>query len=300
MQTEPAKSVDFYAEKPLPVEEWERGGSGLLDPQGSLQLLFQYVVLSLQGSAGLFRELASNRIALLHGPPGTGKTTAGRAVASRCARYLGRSSRATCLFMELHVEGIFSRWLGETPQRMAEFFGRVHECLRDGARVIVFLDDAESILANRGLSLNGSNPIDILTSGNVLLRELDSLRSAKGVAVLATTNFAGAIDPAVLGRVDLAVNFSLPDLEACRDILWNVACNLSEHVAGFDLPPATIEEVAQRCVEAGLSGREIRKLFLVAVARANGSMSYDRALLDAVERVSSFKANGNTNSRKAQ
>lgn len=177
---------------------------------------------------------------LLEGPPGTGKTSLARAA----ARYFG------CTFAAVSLPDLLSRWVGESEQRLHQYF----EWARRNAPAMLFFDEIDAIGMKRdGAHMN--RPPDILL--RVLLEELDGFRGREGVFVLAATNRADTLDPALLrpGRFDRRVRLGLPGLEARRKLfeiyLAGRPCSpdldLAELArAAEDMSPAEIKELCDR------------------------------------------------------
>ena len=132
---------------------------------------------------------------LLHGPPGTGKTT--------IAKIIANHSRAN--FIAINGPEIFSKWFGESEQKIRQIFQKAREC----RPTIIFFDEIDAITAQRGGGQSGiADPIV-----NQLLTEIDGIVSSGGVYVIAATNRRELIDPAFLrpGRFDYHLFIPLPD-----------------------------------------------------------------------------------------
>lgn len=120
----------------------------------------------------------------------------------------------------MHISGpkILNMWLGETERMVREIFETARSKAREGKLVVVFMDEAESILRTRssGRWLNISN-----TVVPQFCAEMDGLVSLENVVLILTSNRPDYIDPAVLRpeRIDRKVKVRRPDRESSRDIL---------------------------------------------------------------------------------
>jgi len=141
---------------------------------------------------------------LLYGPPGTGKTLLAKAVASE--------SEAN--FISVKGPEFLSKWVGESEKAVRETFRKA----RQAAPCVIFLDEIDSIAPVRGGS-HDSNVTERVVSQ--LLTEMDGLETLHSVTIIAATNRADMIDPALLrpGRFDRLVYVPVPDLEARVEIL---------------------------------------------------------------------------------
>jgi proteasome-associated ATPase len=156
---------------------------------------------------------------LLYGPPGCGKTLIGKAVAYNLAReYSARIGREVREYF-MHISGpkILNMWLGETERMVREIFEVARTRAKEGRLVVVFMDEAESILRTRssGRWLNISN-----TVVPQFCAEMDGLVELENVVLILTSNRPDYIDPAILRpeRIDRKVKVGRPTREACLDI----------------------------------------------------------------------------------
>lgn len=157
---------------------------------------------------------------LLYGPPGCGKTLIGKATAYNLARdYSERVGREVREYF-MHISGpkILNMWLGETERMVREIFETARARAKEGRLVVIFMDEAESILRTRssGKWLNISN-----TVVPQFCAEMDGLVSLENVVLILTSNRPDYIDPAVLRpeRIDRKVKVRRPDKESSRAIL---------------------------------------------------------------------------------
>ena len=140
---------------------------------------------------------------LLVGPPGTGKTLLAKAVAGEAGVGFSVSD-----FVELYV--------GVGASRVRDLF----EQAKKNAPAIVFIDEIDAVGRQRGTGLGGGHDEREQTL-NQLLVEMDGFTANEGVVVLAATNRADVLDPALLrpGRFDRQVYVGLPDIRGRKEIL---------------------------------------------------------------------------------
>ncbi len=141
---------------------------------------------------------------LLHGASGTGKTLLAKAVATE--------SEAN--FVSVRGPELLSKWVGESERGIREIFRRA----RQSSPCVVFFDEIDSIAPIRGGGAETQVTERVVSQ---LLTELDGMQNMQGVVVLAATNRADMIDPALLrpGRFDKIIQIPLPDKESRQRIL---------------------------------------------------------------------------------
>ena len=143
---------------------------------------------------------------LLVGPPGTGKTLLAKAVAGEAG--VGFLSISGSDFVELYV--------GVGASRVRDLFDQA----KKQAPAIVFIDEIDAVGRQRGTGLGGGHDEREQTL-NQLLVEMDGFAANEGVVVLAATNRADVLDPALLrpGRFDRQIYVGLPDIKGREEIL---------------------------------------------------------------------------------
>jgi cell division protease FtsH len=192
---------------------------------------------------------------LLVGPPGTGKTLLARAVAGEAGVPFFSTSGSE--FVEMFV--------GVGASRVRNLFDKAKEA----APAILFIDELDAVGRRRGAGLGNVNDEREQTL-NQLLVEMDGFDAHESVIVIAATNRADVLDPALLrpGRFDRQVFVDLPDIRGRVGILriHTRAIQLSEDVDLTVLAGITIgmsgAQLANLCNEAALiaAGKGLEKV----------------------------------------
>jgi transitional endoplasmic reticulum ATPase len=207
-------------------------------------------------------ELKPKRGVLLAGPPGTGKTTIGRALAHR-------------------LKGKFFLIDGTVVADACDFFATVSgifERAKRNAPSVIFIDDTDLIFENKSTGFY-----------RYLLTMLDGLESASSerICVMMTAMEAGSIPAAMLrsGRVELWLETRLPDLEARTSILRERLTRLAE-------PVRSVDTALLGAASRGLTGADLKAvvedgklLFAHDKARGRSLRAIDDYFLDAIETV---------------
>jgi len=143
---------------------------------------------------------------LFYGPPGTGKTYLARGIAGE----LGVP------FCEVSGSELQSRWINESPDRVASLFEEASKVAGMYGAAVVFLDEIDTVLGDRS---GGSSHEEDRKVVNEFLRHMESLDD---VVLLAATNRVDALDEAATrsGRIDMEMHVPMPGEEARRGILW--------------------------------------------------------------------------------
>jgi pachytene checkpoint protein 2 len=151
-----------------------------------------------------------NRMILMHGPPGTGKTTLCKALAQKV--FIRNSHLySSGVLLEINAHSLFSKWFSESGKLVMKLFDHIAEIAEDtDTLVVILIDEVESIAASRSQSSTRNEPGDAIRVVNSVLTSLDALRRRPNVLVLCTSNMVGGIDAAFLDRVDLRVFLGSP------------------------------------------------------------------------------------------
>ena len=216
-----------------------------------------------------FTEMGAKipRGVLLVGPPGTGKTLLARAVAGE----------ANVPFYSISGSEFVEMFVGVGAGRVRDMFKKAKE----NAPCIIFIDEIDAVGRQRGAGVGGGHDEREQTL-NQLLVEMDGFEGNEGVIILAATNRADVLDPALLrpGRFDRQIRVSNPDKRARSQILKVHARN--KHFA----PDVDFDNIAQRT--PGFSGAELANVLneaaLLAV-RSGHQMITLSDVDEAIDRV---------------
>jgi cell division protease FtsH len=143
---------------------------------------------------------------LLVGPPGTGKTLLSRAVAGE----------ANVPFFSISGSEFVEMFVGVGASRVRDLFAKA----KKNAPCIIFVDEIDAVGRRRGSGMGGGHDEREQTLNQILV-EMDGFEQGQNVIVLAATNRADVLDPALLrpGRFDRRVNIGLPDRKDREAIL---------------------------------------------------------------------------------
>lgn len=289
----------------LPCKAWEGLWDGLIYADNIKLKLLDYIhaTFVLSDADVDFNLVTWNRVVLLHGPPGTGKTSLCRALAQKLSiRLSHRYSQSRLL--EINSHSLFSRWFSESGKLVQRLFSNIMEMVEDeDCFVVVLIDEVESLTAARAGAMAGTEPSDGLRVVNALLTQLDKLRYQKNVLVMSTSNLAKAIDSAFVDRADIIQYVDLPPREAIYEILRSSLCEfIKKGILQDTIVPAldralyyfeeskanrssatdtmlpnsptdlasTLLALADKCRAQQLSGRALRRLPVLALARYIG------------------------------
>lgn len=169
-----------------------------------------------------------NRVILLHGPPGTGKTSMCKALAQKLTVRL--SHRYTSgMLIEVNAHSLFSRWFSESGKMVLKLFEGIRELAESDPDMLcsVVIDEVESLTASRTAAASGNEPSDAVRVVNALLTQLDQLKRFPNVLVLTTSNVTAAIDTAFTDRADLKVYVGNPSVCGRYEILRSAVAELA-------------------------------------------------------------------------
>ena len=204
---------------------------------------------------------------LLVGPPGTGKTLFAKAVAGE----------AGVPFFSVSGSDFVEMYVGVGAKRVRDLF----DLAKKNQPCIIFIDEIDAVGRRRGAGLGGGHDEREQTLNQILV-QMDGFESNEGVIVMAATNRADILDPALLrpGRFDRQINVNLPDVKGREQILKVHARNKPM------APDVNFKTVAR--ITAGFSGAELANLLneaAILAARAGKKLIGNLELYDGINKV---------------
>ena len=210
--------------------------AGLDEEKGELQELVDFL-----RDSHKYVELGARipKGVLLVGPPGTGKTLLAKAVAGE----------AGVPFFSISGSDFVEMFVGVGASRVRDLFDQA----KNNAPCIVYIDEIDAVGRRRGAGLGGGHDEREQTL-NQLLVEMDGFGINEGVIVMAATNRADILDPAILrpGRFDRQVYVGRPDVRGREAIL-------KVHAKGKPFADDVSFEVVAKTT-AGFTGADLENL----------------------------------------
>ena len=204
---------------------------------------------------------------LLVGPPGTGKTLFAKAVAGE----------AGVPFFSVSGSDFVEMYVGVGASRVRDLF----DVAKKNQPCIIFIDEIDAVGRRRGAGLGGGHDEREQTLNQILV-QMDGFETNEGIIVMAATNRADILDPALLrpGRFDRQINVNLPDVKGREQILKVHARNKPME------PDVNFRTVAR--ITAGFSGAELANLLneaAILAARKGKKLIGNLELYDGINKV---------------
>lgn len=223
---------------------------------------------------------------ILIGPPGTGKTLLAKAVAGE----------AKVPFFSISGSAFVEMFVGVGASRVRDLF----KTAKERTPCIVFIDEIDAIGRSRGKGayMSGSND-ERESTLNQLLTEMDGFDTNSGVIVLAATNRADLLDPALLrpGRFDRHIYLELPNLKEREEIFkvhvrsLVMAEEVDVNMLASQTPGFSGADIANICNEAALITARNKKdsigktEFLEAIERVVAGMERKSKIISPEEKM---------------
>lgn len=177
----------------------------------NLERVISTVMIACDGSgtANTFDVSGQNTIMLI-GPSGTGKTLIVKIAIAEITRLTGQQF----VFVTVKPGQFESPWVGETQQRIREFFAECREAAEE-LPVVIYMDEGESNARQRGIATNVHGD----KGATALMVELDGLEDRGNITLIVSSNRKDLMDPALLRRLsDQEIVVNRPDMNAAREI----------------------------------------------------------------------------------
>lgn len=212
--------ASVVAPHPLPSSAFHGLWDSLIFDSDIKRDLLQYAraMLHLSRSGVNHQLISCNRVVLLHGPPGTGKTSLCKALAQKLSIRMA-STYPQALLLEINTHGLFSKYFSESGKLVSKLFTRLAEMASDPQTLLFVLVDEVESLAHSRASFTGNEPSDAIRVVNALLTHLDMLKDQSNVMIFTTSNISGAIDIAFVDRADIRAFIPQPSSWAIYSIL---------------------------------------------------------------------------------
>ncbi|MDE5618035.1 MAG: ATP-dependent zinc metalloprotease FtsH [Clostridia bacterium] len=204
---------------------------------------------------------------LLVGPPGTGKTLFAKAVAGE----------SNVPFFSISGSDFVEMFVGTGAARVRDLFDQA----KRNMPCIVFIDEIDAVGRQRGAGLGGGHDEREQTL-NQLLVQMDGFEKNDGIIIMAATNRADILDPALLrpGRFDRQIYVNLPDVKG-REAIFKV------HSRNKPLAPDVSIKIIAR-MTSGFSGADMENLLneaAILAARNNRKVIVMEDLLEGINKV---------------
>jgi len=293
---EPSATREFFIEK----SETSFEALGGLD---QVKRLLEAVVEHSHIHAEVYEQvgLQPPRGILLTGPAGTGKTAMARAL----------SGEKQIPLIAIDGPQLYSKWLGDSERALREVFKKA----RRAAPCILFFDTIDALAPKAASEQLATDVYQRILSQ--LLREIDNLRDVKGVILLAATDRAERVEPALLrsGRFDYILPFSLPDAAdraailklCCRrvpldsDVDFDELAAQTEGMTGADIESLCKKATLSAIVEFQHGARPapfvVMKNDFLSILGSNRASGQIEVVNGRTERVKNFPAKAFSNTR---
>uniref|UniRef100_A0A915Q348 AAA+ ATPase domain-containing protein n=1 Tax=Setaria digitata TaxID=48799 RepID=A0A915Q348_9BILA len=257
-------------------------------------LSYVYALVKLSEKSADSSVLRVNRLILLHGPPGTGKTSLCKALAQKLSIRFSQKYKSI-YFVEINSHSLFSKFFSESGKLIQNMFRQIEELAEDSkAFVFVLIDEIESLTIARGALLSRNEPTDAIRAVNAVLTQVDHIRRRNNIFIFTTSNIIQSLDEAFTDRTDLSRLVGYPSADAIYTIFSS--CIQEMQRIGVVQPDPWFskryandrhcEKLMQLSRRAsGLSGRCLRQLPVIGYSKLPADQLSIDQCLDVLEKA---------------
>lgn len=213
-----------------------------------------------------------NKILLLYGPPGSGKTTLCKSISHKLSIQYGKG-----IFIEFQCSKVFSRFFGESSKNLETIFKDFRNLIQQNPSllIVILIDEIETIASSRSNLLKQNETSDGIRVVNTLLTQLDQLKNNDNFLILATSNNIESLDSAFIDRCDVTFNIENPNSEAVYQILkqsineliLNKIISHPELLNDIDEYHNLLQRISVAFHNQQFSGRHLSRLPMIALAK---------------------------------
>lgn len=229
---------------------------------------------------------------LLVGPPGTGKTLFAKAVAGE----------ANVPFFSISGSDFVEMYVGVGASRVRDLF----ENAKKNMPCIIFIDEIDAVGRQRGAGLGGGHDEREQTL-NQLLVQMDGFATNDGIIVMAATNRADILDPALMrpGRFDRQVFVNIPDVRGreaifkvharnkplAADVDFQILARITSGFSGADIANL-LNEAAILCARAGRTKINMEDIYEGINKVIMGPQKKSRLVTEVDKRITAYHESG--------
>ncbi len=229
----PIPSAQGEYDKLVGIEEQKEALVGMLEFFFDGKKLDTWLKKHHRGGLPFLKDITHGTpLIILEGDVGCGKTALAHCAATPLAKKL--DNRILCFETPSNIRG--GGRVGEISSRITEAFAKAKSKLKDDDIGIFIIDEADDLATDR--EQNQAHHED-KAGLNVLIKQIDAVsKEGKNLAVLLITNRLKVLDPAVMRRATLVINFSRPDREARKKVFQSL-------LAGTNVKDKEINELVE-------------------------------------------------------